>query len=81
MGLIEGTSLSEGRGTTKPFEMTGGPGISPSKVLDYFKRNNIPFDSFYLRENYFMPTFNKYQNQVCGGVQIHITDYENFNSV
>lgn len=43
MGLIEGTSLSEGRGTTKPFEMTGGPGISPSKVLDYFKRNNVNF--------------------------------------
>lgn len=41
MGLIEGTSLSEGRGTTKPFEMTGGPKISPSKVLDYFKRNNV----------------------------------------
>lgn len=56
MGLIEGTSLSEGRGTTKPFEMTGGPKISPSKVLEYFKRNNVflyfikvTFDSYYLR--------------------------------
>jgi hypothetical protein len=42
MGLIEGTSLSEGRGTTKPFEITGGPKMSPVKVLSYFKRNNVP---------------------------------------
>lgn len=42
MGLIEGSSLSEGRGTTKPFEITGGPKISPVKVLSYFKRNNVP---------------------------------------
>jgi uncharacterized protein YbbC (DUF1343 family) len=41
MGLIEGTSLSEGRGTTKPFEMTGGPKISPKKVIDYMKTNNV----------------------------------------
>ena len=41
MGLIEGTTLSEGRGTTKPFEITGSPKISPKKVLDYFQRNKV----------------------------------------
>jgi uncharacterized protein YbbC (DUF1343 family) len=43
MGLIEGTFLSEGRGTTKPFEMTGGPKISPTRVMDYFKRNDVKY--------------------------------------
>ncbi len=44
MGLIEGTSLSEGRGTTKPFEITGGPKIYPSNVTAYFIRNNVTIE-------------------------------------
>lgn len=39
------------------------------------------FDSFYLRENFFIPTFSKHLNEVCGGVQIQISDYDNYNSV
>jgi uncharacterized protein YbbC (DUF1343 family) len=43
MGLIEGKTLSECCGTIKPFEMTGGPKISRTKVFDNFKRNNVIF--------------------------------------
>lgn len=70
--LLEGTNLSEGRGTTKPFELFGAPFIDPHRLKEKIAERSIP--GITLREAYFQPTFNKWQNQLCGGLQIHITD-------
>ncbi len=72
MCLLEGTSLSEGRGTTRPFEIFGAPFIDPDalvKRLNTFKLKGIIF-----RPLYFLPTFQKHAGELCGGAQIHITD-------
>jgi uncharacterized protein YbbC (DUF1343 family) len=76
MCLLEGTSLSEGRGTTRPFEIFGAPFINPDvliKRLDEFKLQGVIF-----RPMYFQPTFQKHAGNLCGGAQIHITDREKF---
>lgn len=69
--MFEGTVLSEGRGTTRPFEMIGAPGIDWrwAEALNAMELPGVRF-----RENYTVPTFNKFENQVCGGVQVHLTD-------
>ena len=74
--LIEGTSVSEGRGTTKPFELFGAPwidGYALAKELNALKLPGVKF-----REAWFTPTFSKYKNEMCGGVQIHVTDREEY---
>ena len=76
MCLLEGTNLSEGRGTTRPFEIFGAPFIDPEyliKALKKFRLSDVIF-----RPLYFQPTFQKYKGEVCGGVQIHITDRDKF---
>ncbi len=76
---IEGTELSEGRGTTKPFELNGAPFIDPYAwvdALDAYKFEGVRF-----RHVFFRPTFQKCAEQVCGGVQIHVTDREAFTPV
>jgi uncharacterized protein YbbC (DUF1343 family) len=76
---IEGTELSEGRGTTKPFELNGAPYIDPYAwvdALDAYKFEGVRF-----RHVFFRPTFQKCAEQVCGGVQIHVTDREAFTPV
>lgn len=76
MCLLEGTIISEGRGTTRPFEIFGAPFIEPEKLikrLKYFKLKGVIF-----RPLYFTPTFNKFSGELCGGVQIHVTDREKF---
>ena len=70
--ILEGTNLSEGRGTTTPFEICGAPFIDPSQLKESLERKSLP--GIYLREIFFQPTFHKWQNEVCGGLQIHITD-------
>jgi len=68
--LLEGTNISEGRGTTRSFEICGAPFIEPAalvKQLDAFKLPGVLF-----RPLYFKPTFQKYAGQLCGGIQIHI---------
>jgi uncharacterized protein YbbC (DUF1343 family) len=69
--LFEGTVLSEGRGTTRPFEIIGAPGID-WRWAEALNQANLPGVRF--REAYFVPTFSKWVNQTCGGVQVHITD-------
>lgn len=69
--LLEGTNLSEGRGTTRPFELFGAPFIDPHHVKEKIEQRKLP--GITLREVYFQPTFNKWQDQVCGGLQIHVT--------
>jgi uncharacterized protein YbbC (DUF1343 family) len=74
--LIEGTKLSEGRGTTRPFELIGAPFIDGDKLADLLNKENLPGAAF--RACRFEPTFHKFQGQSCGGVQIHATDRKRF---
>jgi uncharacterized protein YbbC (DUF1343 family) len=76
MVLIEGTLLSEGRGTTRPFELVGAPYINPRRLareLDVLALPGIRF-----RAAYFEPTFQKFAGQMCGGVQLHVVDRSRF---
>jgi uncharacterized protein YbbC (DUF1343 family) len=74
--LIEGTSVSEGRGTTKPFELFGAPWIDGYALAKELNELELPGVKF--REAWFTPTFSKYKNEMCGGVQIHITDRKEY---
>lgn len=70
--LVEGTNLSEGRGTTRPFELIGAPWVDPFALAADLERRNLPGVAF--RPTYFTPMFSKHANTSCGGVQIHIVD-------
>lgn len=70
--LFEGTNMSEGRGTTFPFELIGAPFIEPEKLADEMNRQQLP--GVWFRPVYFKPTTSKHQGERCGGVQIHVTD-------
>lgn len=75
--LLEATNLSEGRGTTRPFEIIGAPWLDPWAFVEALKGS--PFlKGAVLRPLYFIPTFNKHAGRKCGGVQIHVTDPEEF---
>lgn len=76
MCLLEGTILSEGRGTTRPFEIFGAPFIEPDnliKRLNEFKLKGVIF-----RPLWFQPTFHKYAGEICRGAQIHVIDRNKF---
>ena len=77
--LIEGLNLSEGRGTTIPFELFGAPFINSQKLLKNLVSRNLKGCRF--REHDFIPTFNKFKDQVCHGIQIHVTDIEEYYPV
>jgi len=77
--LLEGTQLSEGRGTTRPFEIFGAPYIQPELLVSELRSWNLP--GVHWRAINFEPTFHKYANQVCGGVQVHVTNRREFSSV
>ena len=70
--VIEGTNLSEGRGTTRPFEYVGAPWVDPFQLASELAMRDIPGCAF--RPAYFTPTFSKHAGQLCGGVQIHVVD-------
>jgi uncharacterized protein YbbC (DUF1343 family) len=70
--ILEGTNLSEGRGTTNPFELFGSPFIDPHQLKKKVDSRKLP--GIHLREVFFQPTFNKWENEVCGGLHIHVTD-------
>jgi uncharacterized protein YbbC (DUF1343 family) len=77
--LLEGTSLSEGRGTTRPFEIFGAPGLDPWGLLAELKRGQPQvLSGVWLRPLYFEPTFHKYAGEVCAGLQIHVLDQTRF---
>jgi uncharacterized protein YbbC (DUF1343 family) len=76
MCLFEGTLLSEGRGTTKPFEIFGAPFIDNERLAD--ELNGLQLPGVWFRSLSFEPTFQKHAGKVCGGAQIHITDREKF---
>jgi len=70
--LIEGTNLSEGRGTTKPFEMIGAPWMDSEALAARLR--DLELDGVAFRSCSFVPTFSKHAGTVCGGVQVHVTD-------
>ncbi|HSG07798.1 MAG TPA: DUF1343 domain-containing protein [Longimicrobiales bacterium] len=79
MVLVEGTNVSEGRGTTKPFELVGAPYLDPYALVEAVPPGDVA--GAVLRPCYFEPTFQKHVGQVCGGVQIHVVDRRAFRSV
>jgi len=79
MCLLEGTNVSEGRGTTRPFEIFGAPWIDPYRLRDALERFQLEGVRF--RPLYFRPTFHKYHQQLCGGAQLHVTDRRIFRPV
>jgi uncharacterized protein YbbC (DUF1343 family) len=74
--LLEGTNLSEGRGTTKPFELFGAPFLEPGCILDQLKGIELP--GVILRTACFEPTFHKWAGELCRGFQLHVTDRHAF---
>ena len=76
---FEGTQLSEGRGTTKPFELIGAPYINPDAYAERLTDLGLPGVVF--RSCVFQPTFQKHAKVSCGGVQIHVVDRNRFDSV
>ena len=74
--LFEGTNASEGRGTTQPFELIGAPFVNPDRLIAWADVHGL--GGVHLRPAYFEPTFHKWQGQLCGGVQIHIRDRNEF---
>lgn len=76
--VFEGTNVSEGRGTTRPFELIGAPWIDDYKLAEQMNGKNLSGVVF--RPTRFMPTFSKYKGECCRGVQIHITDHKKFDS-
>jgi uncharacterized protein YbbC (DUF1343 family) len=76
---VEGTQISEGRGTTRPFELNGAPYILAEEYAEHLTRLGFPGVRF--RGCGFQPTFQKHAGVTCGGVQIHVTDRQEFEPV
>ncbi|MCB1850913.1 MAG: DUF1343 domain-containing protein [Gammaproteobacteria bacterium] len=73
--MLEGTTLSEGRGTTRPLELFGAPDLEPRKLLAEMGRLAPAWlQGCRLRECWFEPTFHKHAGKLCAGVQIHLDD-------
>src|SRR5262249_29338054 len=79
MCLCEGTELSEGRGSTRPFEIAGAPFVDGWKLQAALEALELPGARF--RPLVFRPTFHKFAGQPCGGVPIHVTDRRRFKSL
>jgi uncharacterized protein YbbC (DUF1343 family) len=77
--LFEGALMSEGRGTTRPFELVGAPGVDAERFADEMNARELPGVRF--RPAVFEPTFQKHAGRTCGGCQIHVRDREAFHPV
>lgn len=77
--LLEGTNLSEGRGTTRPFEIVGAPWLDPEEFAEAILAFGVP--GAVCRPLRFVPTWDKYAGEACGGVQAHVTDRRAFRPV
>jgi len=77
--FLEGTNVSEGRGTTRPFEILGAPFIDPYQLADTLR--GLALGGVHFRPMYFQPTFHKFAGQTCGGIQLHVTDRTIFTPV
>lgn len=79
--FLEGTNVSEGRGTTKPFELFGAPWIDGMRLTE--KLNSLDLPGVRFREAWFTPSFSKFKGELCGGAQLHVTDrylYRSFDT-
>jgi uncharacterized protein YbbC (DUF1343 family) len=76
---FEGTQLSEGRGTTRPFELIGAPYVDPEEYAGRLNEMNLP--GVFFRSCTFRPTFQKHAGNSCGGVQLHVIDRNVFEPV
>ena len=83
---LEGTNISEGRGTTLPFQLIGAPWLKTKECISFFQEYKKYFtpnlsepDGLIFREHDFRPTFNKYKDEICHGIQIHPQNLENIN--
>jgi uncharacterized protein YbbC (DUF1343 family) len=77
--FLEGTMISEGRGTTRPFELIGAPYAEAYAVAEYL--NDLQLPGVYFRPHSFLPTFQKHVGQICHGVQIHVLSRATFKPV
>ena len=77
--LFEGTRLSEGRGTTRPFELIGAPWIDGERLSEAMNARGLA--GVHFRPAFFEPTFQKHARETCGGCQLHVTDREAFRPV
>lgn len=77
--IFEGTNLSEGRGTAKPFHLIGSPYLKPKMVLDRLRSMDLPGVKF--RSLYFTPSFSKHAEKLCAGIELLITDKTGFEPV
>jgi uncharacterized protein YbbC (DUF1343 family) len=77
--LIEALNLSEGRGTTMPFELCGAPFVDAEKLKKNLLLRDIPGCAF--RIHNFIPTFHKFTGELCNGIQLHVTDINKFKPV
>jgi uncharacterized protein YbbC (DUF1343 family) len=77
--LVEGTNLSEGRGTTVPFQMVGAPFLRAEDLAESMRAASLP--GVLVRPTSFRPTFDKFAGQICHGVMLHVTDAATFRPV
>jgi uncharacterized protein YbbC (DUF1343 family) len=77
--LFEGTTLSEGRGTTRPFEIMGAPWLDAERLATALNAQRLP--GAWFRPLHFEPTFHKHAGQTCGGCQLHVTNRDEFRPV
>ena len=76
--VFEGTNISEGRGTTLPFQVVGAPFLHGGELEK--RMNALKLPGLHFRRTSFCPTFSKHQGQMCQGVQMHVTDRERCNA-
>jgi uncharacterized protein YbbC (DUF1343 family) len=79
IGLLEGTNLSEGRGTPKPFEWLGAPWIDAEELAECLNAEALP--GVWFRPVHFIPTTSKWSGELCAGVQVHVRDDQAFRPV
>jgi len=77
--LFEGTNVSEGRGTTRPFELLGAPWVVAERFADAMNRRQLP--GVFFRPALFEPTFHKHAGKGCAGCQVHVLDRQTFPAV
>ncbi|MGF7141608.1 uncharacterized protein YbbC (DUF1343 family) [Anaerotaenia torta] len=77
--IFEGTNISEGRGTAKPFEFVGAPWLDADRLAD--RMNGLKLEGAVYRPVYFTPCFSKHEKELCRGVQLHVTDRKAFRPV
>jgi beta-N-acetylhexosaminidase len=77
--FFEGTNISEGRGTTRPFEQFGAPFIDGPQLADKLNELNVPGARF--RPVFFQPSASKYSGELCQGAQLHVTERKVFDPV